>query len=603
MPVRIIICKARRAGLSTGVEAFIFDDITRHAESDALIVGNQINPSENVLAMCTRFWEHLPKAIRFETSEGPVIVPVRPDLHPRYNNNPPKDLLEFAAPLKSRLFTASAKSIDAYLGYGFQNLHATEAAYYDNGWDLFRALQPALSDDVHSAQYIESTPNGQTGKGAWFYEQVIDAKLRGKTEFGETRLLFIPWHEMTHSFSKPFEDMSERAAFERSLKKNERDIMLQFPNVTLEQMKWRRAKIAQPPFNKDEDIFDQEFPSDIATAFLLSGTSVFTRGAIKKLMAGVREPIWQGDIYWGDSDRSNEREPIHDLVRRPHFYTPAQARAENFASHVTEKSYDSLKVWRWPSRNERIVIAADIGRGNPLTDDGDYSTICVLVLNELAKDELIMTWRGKLNPILFGEVCAALAWGVRYRVGDSVKKPLLAPEWTGPGSATCTYIDEKRLYEVDKYRMPGVTGMPKTKHIGWESNSKTKPYSVNWMVRMIENGSVEIPSEELVLEMSSYRQKDNFGDEGSYGGAGGHDDLVSSFQIGCAILRLETTTVPGGDSVSMIDMDSPIFGHDSTLEPFDELLPQEPAEETYGLEMQDDEFAQGESGLFWGDGW
>lgn len=605
MPVRIIICKARRAGLSTGVESLIFDDTISNERTDSLIVGNQTNPSENVLGMCTFFWEHLPKAARFPSPDGKgyIVANIRPPLHPRYNNNPATNRLEFAPPLNSRIFIASAKSIDAFLSFGFQNLHATEAAYYDNGWDLFRALSPTLSDDAHSAQFIESTPNGQSGKGAWFYEQVLDAKMRGKTQYGETKLVFIPWHEMVRSFSKSFEDMSERASFERSLKSNERDIMRQFPHITLEQMKWRRSKLAQPPFNRDENIFDQEYPSDIATAFLLSGTSVFTRGAIKRLMGRVREPIWVGDVYWGDSDRSNERDSIYNTVRRPHFYTRGESEANGFGSHVTEKTRNNLKVWRWPLRGERIIIGADIGRGNPLTDDGDYSTICVCALNELGQDELLMTWRGKLNPILFGEVCAALAWGIRYRVGDAAPKPLLAPEWTGPGSATCTYIDQKKLYEVDAYRMPGVKGMPKTKHIGWESNSKTKPYAVNWMVRMVEKDLISIPSEELVLEMSSYRQKDNFGDEGSYGGAGGHDDLVSSFQIACAILRLETSTTVGDAPIREIDLEE-IEQYDSE-EPFDLLGPQAEEEEDFGYSgdgFEDDEMAGHEAELF-ASGW
>lgn len=565
LPVRLIICKARRAGLSTGVESLIFDDTINNPNTDSLIVANQKNPSENVLGMCTRFWKYMPKAVRF----GDIVVPVRPALPPQYNNNPPKDSLEFAAPLNSRIFIASSKSIDSYLSFGFQNMHATEAAYYDDGSELFRALSPTLSDDPHSAFYIESTPNGKVGRGEWFYEQVMHAYMRQRTGYGDFRLVFIPWHEMVHSFAKPFDDMSERSKFQHSLDAIERDILKQYPHVQLEQLKWRRAKMAQPPFNKTPELFDQEYPDSIATAFLMSGSSVFTRAAIKRLVSTQRHPIWEGDIYWGDNDKSNEFSSAHDVVRRPRFLTPGESEASGFGSHSTERTLNNLRVYRWPQRGERVILGADVGRGNPNTPDGDYSTISVGVLNEFDRDELIATWRGKCDPILFAEISAALAWAIRYRVGDSVKKPMLVPEWTGPGSATVTYLDTKNLYEVDRYRMPGVAGMPKSKHLGWESNSKTKPFAVNWMVRMIEKDMIDVPAEDVVLELSNYRQLDNFGDEGSYGGAAGtHDDYVSSFQILCGVLRLETTMSAQENDSYEIDLDSR-SSDDLVDEPFD----------------------------------
>lgn len=609
MPVRLIVCKARRAGLSTGCESLIFDEVIRNKDTKALILGHQAGPSENILGMCSVFWEHLPKTVRFKTPNGFEEYQIRPPLDPKYNNRPSSDKMEFAPPLGSLIRTASAKSIDAFLGFGFQHLHATEAAYYDDGEGVFRALSPTLSDDPISMRFIESTPNGQVGKGAWFHEQVMDAHLRGRTQYGETRLVFIPWHEMTRSFTIPFEDMSERAEFERSMVNDERDIMRQYPHISLEQMKWRRAKLAQPPFNKDPTIFDQEYPSDLVSAFLLSGSSVFSRASIKRLASVTKPPIWKGDVYWGDGDAANEREPVHDTVRRPHFYTPGEAPSYGFKSHTTERTLTSLQVWRWPVKGERIVMGADIGRGNPNTHDGDYSTICVGAMSDFGKDELLMTWRGKLNPILFGEVCAALAWGIRYRVGGSVPAPMLAPEWTGPGSATCTYIDQKRLYDLMPYRMPGVRGMPKTKHIGWESNYKTKPYAVSMMVRMVERDALIIPSEELVMEMSSYRQDNPFGDDTSYGGVGSHDDLVSSFQIMCAVMRMEAGTGTGEGRIIEIDNDvadtMPSEGDSLATdeEAFDTLGVQRESEEDYGFSWEgSDSGGYGDEKLF-GTGW
>jgi hypothetical protein len=599
MPVRIIICKARRAGLSTGVEALMFDDTIRNSNTNSLIVANQLGPSTNVLAMCSRFWQNLPKAMTFTIDGKPFELEVKPPMDPKYGKVLPVDKLEFAPPLSSKMFIASAKSVDQYLSFDFSNIHFTEASRFDDAEELFRAVAPTLSDDVDTAQYIESTPAGQTGKGEWFYEQCIDAQLRSRTKYGETKLVFVPWHEMKKSFWRGFSSMEERSKFEHNLKSDYRDKMRQFPHIELEQMNWYVTKCNMPPFNKKPELMMQEYPDDLVTGFLVSGESVLSIPALKRLASNMRHPKWQGDVYWGDNDQANKYLPIYDLVRRPQFLSRGEAETRGFDSHTTERTWNNLKVWRWPEKGERVIISADVGKGNPLTEDGDYSTACVIVLNEFGRDELIMTWRGKLNTILFAELLAALSWGIRFKVGSRVIAPKLVPEWTGPGTATCTYLDQKSLYEVFPYRMPGVKGMPYTKHLGWEANSKTKPYSVNWMVRTIEQDMIDIPSEEVVLELSSYRMLDRYGDEASYGGVGQHDDFASSLQIGIAVCRLETSTLPTEWDYREIDMDEAESTGDLT--PFDEIGANNLEESPYE-EAEDDEFDtldEREAALFW----
>ena len=275
-------------------------------------------------------------------------------------------------------------------------------------------------------------------------------------------------------------------------------------------------------------------------------------------MANVREPIWEGDIYWG-STKGNDRLPIHETVRIPHFLTIGEAKDKGFESHVNEKTFKNLRVYRWPSRGERIFISCDVGGGDPNTRDGDDSIICVGVLNELSQDEVIMTWKGHLNPLAFAEVASALAWGVRKMVGEDVVAPELIPEWTGPGIPMCTYIDTKNLYpNLYRYQAPGVHGLPSGKHIGWESNAKTKQFAVQACLRMVDQDLIDIPDEEIVRQMASYRQLDNMGDASSYGGsAGKHDDFVSALQILCAVMRIRSAIIPGDAAVSQVDMLGP----------------------------------------------
>lgn len=544
--MRIIICKARRAGLSTGVGALIYDDTTSIPNTKSLIVANQSSPGENVLGMYTEFWRNTPESM---TVEGRKIK-IRPDLPPAFRNNPPADKLFFDKPLDSKIYIASAKALDAYLSFGFQNIHATEASRYVDASETFRELYSTLSIESDSSLYIESTPNGQEGRGAWFHQQVMDANANKKSEIGQMALVFVPWHEMRYSFSIPFANPDKKAAFAKSLNPDERDILKRFPYVSLEQLAWRRMMLAGPGFRGDEEKFEQEFPSSLAECFLMSGVSVFSRRTIKRLMTEhVRPPIWEGDIFYGDNDRSNEGRAPHHIVREPHFRKPWQAKEEGRESHTNERTYKNLRVWRWPKKGDRLFICCDVGAGKESTVDGDYSTMVVSCLNELERDEVIMSWRGHLNPVKFAEVASAFAWALRRLVGDAVVAPLLAPEWTGPGTAMCVYIDTKNLYpNLYRYQAPGVHKMPSGRHIGWESNTK----SVNWAMgvfrRMVDSNMIEIPDERIVTEMAHYRQKDDLGDEASFGGsAGRHDDFVSTLRINCALMRRFEQKVPGDD--------------------------------------------------------
>ena len=574
--MRLVICKSRRAGLSTGVEALIFDDTITRPNTNSLIVGHQATPSENVLGMCKTFLEHLPKAIRFKTPEGEHIVKVRPELHKKFQGNVPSDKIEFAPPLNSKIFIATAKSIDAYRSFAFQNIHATEVAHYDDAPGLFEAVTATLGDDANTSLYMESTPNGMGGKGEFFYEECLEAQLRGgDPSFGESMLLFIPWHEMPISFSVPFDSLENRHRFELTLKQSEKDLLLQYPYITMEQLHWRRIKLSKSPYNRDEERFLAQYPTDLVTCFLTSGTMVFSRLAMQRVTLSTRRPLWEGDIYWGESDESNRHTSAYNYVRNPKFLSQGKAESDGWSSHTTEKTYENLKVWAWPEPGDRIIIGADIARGNPNSEDGDYSTICVLRVKDLEQDQLIMTWRGRINTIDFGDVCAALAWAIRYRVGDKVVAPILAPEWTGPGTATCTYIDQRRLYPLWNYHMPGFAGFPVSKHVGWESNGKTKPFAVSAMVKAVESALVDIPSKDLALEMASYKQHGANADEASFGSVGTHDDLVSSFQIAYAISRFEAAIDPGASTAPFeVNLDAMPIGDSGgfdTAEAFDEF--------------------------------
>ena len=159
MPVRIIVVKARRVGLSTGVESLLFHDTITNPLTNSLIVTHQLKPSENVLAMCSKFRKNMPE---FIVQDGQRFS-VRPRLLPKYQETESSDKIEFDEPLLSNIYICSAKSYDAFLGFDFQNIHFSEASRFDDAAEAFRSLSPTLGDASHTAMYIESSAAREHG--------------------------------------------------------------------------------------------------------------------------------------------------------------------------------------------------------------------------------------------------------------------------------------------------------------------------------------------------------------------------------------------------------------------------------------------------------
>lgn len=526
LPVRLWMLKSRRAGLSTGVISKIHHRVTNVENTFALIVANQDGPAKNVLKIARIMWMNTPPELRPRIAKSLCDVP-------------PLSKIEFPE-MNSGYHVASAKSVDQYVSFGFKIIHCTEVSRFSQGDQLFSSLYPTLGFDPQSMFFGESTALGQ---GNFFHEQCLNAREqqgRGSGEYGGFRLLFIARHEMSRSFRVAIKDDAERARLRDSLTKEEREIMTAYPSIGLEQIKWERTIRAGAPYNRNPDQFEQDYPNSFEEAFLASGVTVFGKNAIKTLSRRKRDPDFAGDVYWGDPDlQLGSKQHPYELVRRPVILSPGDAKARGFRSNVNEGYRDNLKIFRRPMRGERLFIGADVGRGDMSTNDGDYSTVVVCALNDgLGRDEVIVTWRGKCNAIHFAELVSALAWWLRYQVGDAVIAPLLTVEFNGDGVAANYEIDKRDLYDhTFRYFNPGQRGSKPSNHIGWESNGKTKPLMVTNTVNHVQRDLIDIPDEEIITQMSIYRKLTEYEDAGSYGGVGGHDDFVTALEIAIVTMR------------------------------------------------------------------
>jgi hypothetical protein len=153
-------------------------------------------------------------------------------------------------------------------------LHLSETAFYEYADETLNALLECVPSREYGSEIVsESTPNGAAG---YFYRQ---CKVAGAKQ-SPYKLHFYPWFQAS-------EYRSELEPGERIDPRNEREHRLIALGVTAEQLKWYRHKVAE----KGQDLFDQEYPSDQETCFLVSGRCFFDQAVTTKLLEKTREPI------------------------------------------------------------------------------------------------------------------------------------------------------------------------------------------------------------------------------------------------------------------------------------------------------------------------
>lgn len=224
-------------------------------------------------------------------------------------------------------------------------LHVTEAAFFEFADDTLNALLECVPDpSMGSEIVIESTANGSSG---FFHKLCKTAEAKR----GSFKFHFFAWYE-----TDEYRTALEPGEVIQVDEKDEREKALVAHGVSLEQLKWIRAKIA----DKGQDNTDQEYPSDPETCFLVSGRQFFDRKATTNLLQWVREP-----------------------------------------EGLREK--DCLAVWHKPQPGRLYLIASD-------TSEGTGADASAAVVRDYLTNELCARLHGQFTPWQLAEQLAALGW-------------------------------------------------------------------------------------------------------------------------------------------------------------------------------------------------
>ncbi len=236
--IRVIFLKSRQVGISTYTEARYFHKVFWTPGKNAFVLSEASNSTANIFSMAHRYYKNLPEEL-----PKPQLI------------KESSEMLEFETDSNFRIATAGSKSAGRSMTVNY--LHGSEVAFWDNADNIISSLFPAIPDDTDSEVILESTANGISGQGKFFYDKVQE----GLDKKSEWTTLFYAWHEHEEYLADiplDFVLTEEEGELQRLYKLN------------LNQLAWRRLRIKRDYKNR-EHLFKQDFPSCIQEAFLRSG--------------------------------------------------------------------------------------------------------------------------------------------------------------------------------------------------------------------------------------------------------------------------------------------------------------------------------------------
>lgn len=266
--VRALILKGRQQGCSTYVGGRFYHRVTHRRGLRVFILTHEDAATQNLFEMANRYHEYCPDLVKPETGAANA-----------------KELNFAALDSGYKVGTAGTKGVGR--SSTLQLFHGSEVAFWPHADTHAAGVLQAVADEPGTEIILESTANGI---GNFFHSKWRDAET-GSSEY---IAIFVPWFWDEGYRKTPPPDF---------VLDEEETTYAELYGLDLEQMAWRRAKIAEL---KDPNLFKQEYPATAAEAFQMSGHDSFIP---PELIAAARkakcspsgplvigyDPAWMGD--------------------------------------------------------------------------------------------------------------------------------------------------------------------------------------------------------------------------------------------------------------------------------------------------------------------
>ena len=273
-PCKIVFLKSRQVGMATMTEARFFHHILFNRAKNAFVLADKSDSARNIFAMTKRYYDNLPDGLK---------IPLLKDS---------TEELALSTDSSFRVGTAGSKSVGRSMTINY--FHGSEVAFWSNANDIVSGMLQTIPDNPDSELILESTANGTSGDGAYFYN-LVQSGLDPKSDY---MTLFYAWYQQNEY----------RRQIIEPIKWNDEELELKrLYNLDDEQLAWRRAKL-EGDFRGREHLFRQEYPSTIQEAFVTTSNALIPLNYIE--LARKKRGVTSGGmpvVIGVDPARSSDR--------------------------------------------------------------------------------------------------------------------------------------------------------------------------------------------------------------------------------------------------------------------------------------------------------
>ena len=475
-PVRMVILKTRRSNFTAGVCAEMFRQAVTWAGRKGVVVADNYKPAGlEAFGYLQAFYEnYVPFRIHGKGMRLPALEKDT-DMHMRLAN-------------KSSLEVLSADKGEIR-GGGRHDVLCDEAAFWrDPATTLTGVLNMVPSGMAGTMVVVQSTANGIGGE---FYD--LCQKAQDPRNESGWSFLFFGWLEHT-PYRMP---VDEPARLQQSLDREER-LLQDMHGATLEQLQWRRLKIATECRGRVE-LFHQEYPTTPAEAFLTSGRPALDHKGLARMIitAGI----------------TGELEVTEEFPRKK--------------VGLIQREYGALTVWRRPEAGRVYCCGADPAHGIDASPDkkGADPDFAVGWLSDLNTGEQVAMIRERIRPNAFAEYLALVCQWYNWA--------WLCPEANDPGFIDAVINNYRVELLYNRRRDPTDRKSLQPQEIGFLTTTESRLWLVSAVDEAIREGTTMIHSQVAQDEHYKFVIKPN----GKAEALVGHDDTVLAHALNRMMMR------------------------------------------------------------------
>lgn len=448
-PVRVIVCKARQEGVSTGEAADMFENVNRKPNRHGCLVSADQDSTNKVFKMIRKFQTYMPSDKRKRT-----IASNRKEL-------------EYAEPHNSSILCQTAGKEVLGRGGTIHDFHATEVAFWARAEKQLGGALEEIPEEPDTCITFESTAFGTTGAFHDRFWTAVDRITSKSKDYNGFLPIFLPWQIFPEYQMEIPSDFRLDLYEDHEVYGNEKRLAL-VHGCAPEQLYWRRYKI-ENNFNNDLPRFMQEYPSTAKEAFQGTGRMVFIPSAIDKLEMQCRKPI--GNIEF--------------------FEVEGKVRYRDVARHA-----NCWAVWKWPQANHDYCLFGDVAEGisSDATNPRSMPDRSVAIVLDRMDFDLPMVYYGRPDTIEFADqmVMAAKFWNYAWS----------SPEMNSIGqSALDAFKRADYQYIYNREHKAETDNEIDSMNLGWKTTTKTRKPMIADLGTAINEGEIRIYDQRVVDEL------------------------------------------------------------------------------------------------------